>query len=96
MPVKEARRRIEIDAATYDMLEGYAKWLRIPTQRCATMLLTDVLRSRWDKYTALRPLTEQEAEAVTEEVREVQTGHALDTFSAAVRQERSAEAEHGD
>lgn len=46
MTRSKTRVRIEIDASTYDMLERYASFLRIPTQRCATMLLTDLLRSK--------------------------------------------------
>jgi len=41
MPVSPNRRRLEIDAEVYDMLEREARWLHISVTAFATMLLRE-------------------------------------------------------
>lgn len=46
MPSSTNRRRVEIDADVYDMLERHARWLHIPVAATATMLIREGL----DRY----------------------------------------------
>lgn len=46
MSTSANRRRIEIDAQVYIMLEREARWLHIPVASCATMLIRDAIADR--------------------------------------------------
>lgn len=66
MPSSPNRRRIEIDAEVYDMLEREARWLHIPVSYTATMLLREALaKLKRDYPPALREvMPESSVEAV--------------------------------
>lgn len=60
MPIRASRRRIEIDAEVYDMLEREARWLHIPVTSLATLLIRESVGKRFRGLTVemdQRPLT---------------------------------------
>ena len=47
MPIRASRRRIEIDAEVYGMLEKEAAWLHIPVTSLATLLIRESVGKRF-------------------------------------------------
>lgn len=61
MPVGKNRRRVEIAADVYDMLEAEARWLHIPVANLATMLCREGVE-RLQRRTAPIGLAKENAE----------------------------------